>query len=304
MLIRALKHHNSAVGARVRKFGLATMASPPLLARTNKLMFLCGANRNAGVPSARREAIKRFIEGTSPDFRVIYAEGVFSELTKIGHSRNVLDLEHEISNIADKILIVLESPSAFCELGAFAHLSLREKLVIINNSEFKTQNSFINAGPIAAAMEVKAPILWYPMAPEGVSRLDGIGATFKGLKESIEGASSVRAIRIAGDISVLEAKKTSLFFVHDLVLFAGPVSHEELVQFLVVAFGKKPYDMLKRLLGVLRAADLIRSFDAAGTWVYESTTDRPFLRYSANVNSLMAALRSFHLRTQPVRFRR
>lgn len=301
MLIRAIKYENSAIGARVRKFGLAIMASPPLLGRSNQLMFLCGANRAAGVPSARREAIKRFIEKLSPDYRVIYAEGVFSELTKIGHSKNVLDLEHEISDIADKILIVLESPSAFCELGAFSHQSFRKKLVIVNNSEFRSQSSFINTGPIAAAKEVKAPVLWYPMAPDGVHSIDGIGATFMDLKEAIEVKASSRGVRISSDISKLEANKSSLYFVHDLVLFTGPVSHEELIEFLIAAFGRKSYDILKRLLGVLRSAELIRSFDADGAWVYESTVGSPFLHFDFKVNALMAAFRGFHLRSQPSR---
>lgn len=304
MLVRALRHPNSAISARVRKFGLATTASPPLLTRANQLMFLCGANRSAGVPSARREAIKRFIENMSPDFRVTYAEGVFNELMKIGHSRNVLDLEHEISDIADKILIILESPSAFCELGAFAHQSFRKKLIIVNNSEFKSERSFINTGPIAAAIEVKAPVLWYPMASDGVHNVDGIGSTFMELKASIEVKSSSRSVRFSGDISNLEATKASLYFVHDLVLFGGPLSYEELVELLVVAYGKKSYDMLKRLLGVLRAAELIHSFDASGTWVYKSSLGSPFLKYDANVTSMMATIRMFHFRTQPSRFKR
>lgn len=302
MLIRAINQDKNAIGVRVKKFGLAIAASPPLLGRSNQLLFLCGANRATGVPSARREAIKRFVEQLSPDYRVIYAEGVFSELTKIGHSKNVLDLEHEISDIADKILIVLESPSAFCELGAFAHQSIRKKLVIVNNSEFRGQNSFINTGPIAAAEEVKSPVIWYPMTPGGIHSVDGIGATFKALKEAIEVKTSGRGVRVTGDISKLEAKKASLYFIHDLVLFTGPVSHEELIEILVVAFGKKSYDILKRLLGVLRSAELIRSFDASGSWVYESTIGTPFLHFNFNVNALMAAFRSFHLRNQPSRF--
>ena len=73
---------------------------------------------------------------------------------------------------------------------------------------------------------------------------------------------------------------------------------------LIAGFGKKNYDTLKHLLGVLRAAGLIRSFDAAGAWVYQSTVAKPFLRYPANVDSLMASFRAFHLRTQPARFAR
>lgn len=304
MLLQTLKHSNSAICTRVKKFGLATKTSPPFFNRSKQLIFLCGANQSSGVPSARRDAIKQFIEGQSPDFKVIYAEGVFNEITKFGHDKNVLDLEHEISEIADKILIVLESPSAFCELGAFAHKNLRTKLIIINNSEFKSQKSFINTGPIAAAAEIKSPVLWYPMAPDGIFNIDGIGTIFKELKDSIQTKSQSRRQRISGDISVLEAKKTSLFFVHDLVYFAGPISHEELISFLIVAFGKKSYDMLKRLLGVLRSANLIRSFDVSGTWIYESIVGSPFLEYNTNFYPLMATIRSFHFRTQPERFKR
>lgn len=304
MLLRALKHNKSAISARVREFGLATEASPPLLARSNQLMFLCGANRSLGVPSARREAIKKFIESLSPDFRVIYAEGVFNELIKIGHSKNSLDLEHEISGIADKILIVLESPSAFCELGAFAHQKLRKKLVIINDSQFRSESSFINTGPIAAATEAKAPVLWYPMKPDGIHSIDGIGATFNDLRTFIGQKPQSRARRLPGDISQLDANKSSLYFVHDLVFFAGPISHEELVELLKVAYGNKSYDMLKRLLGVLKAAGLIHSFDASGTWVYESTIGSPFMRYGINTNPMMALIRRNHLENHPSRFGR
>lgn len=129
-----------------------------------------------GEPSERRKAIKRFVESISTEYRVIYAEGVFNELTKLGHGMNSLDLEHEISAIADRILIVLESPSAFCELGAFAHKTLREKLIIVNDSQFEGSKSFIDTGPLAAARECKSPILWYPMAKDGVWKTDGIGA--------------------------------------------------------------------------------------------------------------------------------
>jgi hypothetical protein len=302
MLKRTLSHNNSAVGIRLKSFGLALRSSPPSLSRSNQLIFLCGANRSVGVPSARREAIKKFVESLSGDFRVIYAEGVFSELAKIGRSKNVLDLEHEISNMADKILIVLESYSAFCELGAFAHKDYREKLVIINNSKFKLEGSFINVGPIAAATEAKAPVLWYPMSESGVHDLDGIGTTFKELKDAISRKLMTRAHQFSNDLSKLNASKVSLYFVHDLVLLTGPVSHKELVEVLEATFGKQNFDMLKHLLGVLKAAELIQSYDVGGIWVYKSISTKPFMQYKPAIYSLMASFRLFHLRTTPERF--
>lgn len=302
MLTRTLHHDKSALGRRLKKFGLALRASPPLLSRANQLIFLCGANRATGIPSVRRETIKRFIENLSDEYRVIYAENVFAELMKMGHRKNALDLENGISAVADKILIVLESPSAFCELGAFAHHSLREKLIIINDSHFRSDKSFINTGPIAAATEAKAPVLWYPMVPTGIHSLDGIGATFMGVKKAIDDKPLSGSFRILDDLSDLTATKTSLYFVHDLVLISGPLSYEELIALLISTFGNKNFDMLKHLLGVLRAANLVRSYDALGTWVYQSVGSRPFMRYGASIYSLMASFRRFHLLMNPGRF--
>lgn len=304
MLTHKLKDNRSALGRRLKKFGLALRASPPLLSRSSQLIFLCGANIKQGeqeVPSARRTAIKRFIEGLSDDHHVIYAESVFTELAKNGHQKNALDLEDDISRIADKILIILESESAFCELGAFAHKSLREKLIVINDSQFKSSTSFINTGPLAAAAEAKAPIFWYPMTPSGAKTLDGIGATFTGVKNAIK-SQSFKSVRISDDLSSLTTTKESLFFVHDLVLISGPLSHEEIISLLISIFGSKNFDMLKHLLGILRAASLIHSYDSNGTWVYRSVATKTFLKYEANILPLMASFRHHHLKTNPGRF--
>lgn len=302
MLKRNVQYEKSATGIRLRKFGLALAASRPSLSRASQLIFLCGANRAEGGPSARREAIKRFVEGLSPDNRVLYAEGVFQELSKIGHNKNVLDLEHEISAIADKIVIILESPSAFCELGAFAHPTLRKKLIVINDQQFRKAESFINTGPVAALTEADSPVLWYPMTKDGVWNLDGIGATFSALKAAVTPRVTTGVARISANVSDLGADKTSLYFVHDLVLFTGPISYDELISVLIAAFGDKPYDMLKRLLGVLRAAGLVQSYMVDGVWLYRSKSVDAYLTYGANVSSLIATFRRYHLRLSPKRF--
>jgi hypothetical protein len=220
--MRKLLHTNSAIGIRLSKFGLALKASPPLLSRSQQLIFLCGANQAVGTPSVRRTSLKTFIQRVSKASTVIYAEGIFNELRKFGSQKNVLDIEHKISEVADKIVIILESPSAYCELGAFAHEALRKKLVVINNSEFKKSESFINLGPIAALEEVKSPVIWYPMSPGGVSTLDGIGATFSDIQKAIAHTSNTGQSVSYESLSDLEMKKHCLYFIHDIVLLAGP----------------------------------------------------------------------------------
>ncbi|MCE2745440.1 MAG: retron St85 family effector protein [Burkholderiales bacterium] len=301
--MREFIHKNSAIGKRITEFGLACMASPPYLSRNKQLIFLCGANRAPDLPSYRREAIKRYIQNISENNSVIYAESVLNELIKIGHQKNALDLEHDISDLADKIIIVLESESTFCELGAFAHPKLREKLIVINNSKFKGSESFINTGPIAAMREVKSPVLWYPMSDSIRSTVDGIGATFAELKQALIPPSRKTSPLAREEISQLKIDRASLYFVHDLVFFAGPITNGELVDFLKTAFGEKSYDPLSRLLGILRAGGLINSnLISDNKWIYRTVSKLPFLDYKTNTSSLMSTCRHFHLKNNPERF--
>lgn len=297
--MRELTYIKSAVRRRLDEFGGAVKVSPPSLSRNKQLIFLCGANSAPGTPSPRREALKKYIQGISGDYSVIYAESVFNELIKVGHLKNALDLEHEISDIADKIIIVLESESAFCELGAFAHQALRKKLIVINDSQFREGQSFINTGPLAAMAEVKSPTLWYPMSNIR-SKVDGIGAVFFELKEAL--SVKPRKSTLKTDFSELNTDKSSLYFIHDLVLFAGAISYKELVQILVTLFGDKRYDLLHRLLGILRAAGLITNYMVEKNRIYRTVGRTPFLSYASDTNALMSTFRSTLIKSYPERF--
>lgn len=275
---------------------------PPSIGRDNQLIFLCGANQSPDTPSARRTALKRFIESTSPNHKVIYAEGVFNELSRIGgHKKNILDLEHDISDIADRIIIILESYSAFCELGAFSHQKMRDKLIIINDSAFKDQESFINLGPIAAAAEANSPILWYPMQRDGIEKTDGIGTTYSEIIKSITTKKAPTSQKV-DKVDSFNTSKTSLYFTHDLVYLFGPITHKELIAILETAFGKRNYDKLKNILGILKSADLIESRCAKNEFYYKSTSKSLFLKYSISTNSIISSFRTFHLKNNPERF--
>lgn len=296
-------HKNSAIGIRLEKFGLALKASPPLFRRSQQFIFLCGANQSDNVPSARRKALKTFIQQNSVNSTVIYAEGVFNELQKFGRQKNALDLEHKIAKIADKVIIILESHSACCELGAFAHEKLREKLIVINDSQFKSVPSFINLGPIAALEEAKSPVVWYPMSHNGISVLDGIGAAFPEILKSISHAPKVGVAADYLGLSNLDMDRACLFFVHDLVLLSGPVSHRELVEVLKKIFGDKEFDALKSHLGMLRESGLVKSWKTkSGEWIYRTSTTDLFLKYKVDVSPLLAAFRCFHLKENTERF--
>ncbi len=304
--MRDLLHEKSTTGIRLKRFGADLISALPSISRSSQLIFLCGANQKLmpPKPSARREAIKKFIEGLSQEYHVIYAEGVFHELQHFSGGKNLLDLEHKISVIADRILIVLESESAFCELGAFAHVSLRNKLIIINDSQHKSSNSFINTGPIAAAHEVSSPVIWYPMSPDGINKLDGIGATFPSLRSAIKDTQSKRLKNIKENLSELSTNKEIIYFVHDLVLMCGPASYSELIDILKFIFGKnKAYDNLSEILSIMRGAELVHAFGPEKARIYRTVEAAPFLKYKRDIQPLISSFRLYHLKTNPDRFK-
>jgi len=58
-------------------------------------------------------------------------------------------MENQLGQISDAVIILVESPATFAELGAFSLSSeLRRKLLPIVDKQFRLESSFINSGPI------------------------------------------------------------------------------------------------------------------------------------------------------------
>ncbi|PAD35835.1 retron St85 family effector protein [Terribacillus saccharophilus] len=62
---------------------------------------------------------------------------------------NMLTLENILAHSVDAVVMCIESPGSFTELGAFAnHKDLNKKLVVCLNQKYSRAKSFINLGPI------------------------------------------------------------------------------------------------------------------------------------------------------------
>jgi len=83
-------------------------------------------------------------------YNVYYPETLFAEIANGYQRRDLLTLENLLALSVTSIVVPLESPGTFAELGAFAnHEILKDKLIIITNPKHKMARSFINDGPIA-----------------------------------------------------------------------------------------------------------------------------------------------------------
>ena len=268
-------------------------------------VFLCGANIDGSNISKRRTALMDFAKEHLPQFQFFLAEKVLPVLQKEGHKGNILDIENEISVFADNIIIILESASAFAELGAFSHEELREKLIIINDNKFKASKSFINMGPIEAIKEISGEnqVLYYKMRKDGIRKLDSIGDIFSSLHEILDQKKRrrIRPTPVTFDECNpgVHFNKKSVMMVHDLIYFSGPIKYDELIRVLLLVFGQGSYNKVTSHTAFLVAIDsLVRAKDGC----YRSLLDSPYYSYKFDFFSLISVYRIYLLKYCPERF--
>lgn len=278
----ALHRHLSHLKVALNKNDIQPNKKSP-----SPFIFLCGANKQNGGLSERRVALERFLTREVPESRSIVAERFIEFLEKSKKKQNLYDIEQTISGFADVIVIVLESYSAFTELGAFATKDLRQKLFVINDEEFRGQSSFINLGPISAVSEVDQDAVgWYKMDPFGVENGDGIGDIFSALKKSVlsrlpknESLDNLK-LKPAGPIN-----RWAFSFCHDLIFLSRKVTTKELVLIYEFLFGKGDFDSLSTYNALLTSLGLAKK---NGEYL-QSTQNAPLLSIPINKIALQSS---------------
>lgn len=267
-----------------------------------KFVFLCGANKAPKIISERRKALIEFSKIHLPHTQFFLAENMFSTLKDEGHKGNILDVENLISDFSDYILIVLESPSAFTELGAFSHDQLRAKLVVVNDFEYKDEDSFINLGPIKAIEEKsgKERIVYYKMSADGVENRDAIGDTyhqiFELLKDPIK--STGKAVSLESLDPSTNFDKKSAMFLHDLIYLSGPMLHKEVIELLKLIFGNNNYNKAAHLLAMLTSFE---SIERNTCGLYRSKIKQPYYDFRFDTSKYISTFRNYTLKDYPER---
>lgn len=269
-------------------------------------VFLCGANienqNGTSSPSKRREDLINFSKTHLKQSKFFLAEEIFKAL--IINSDNLLDIEKDLLDFADFVIIVLESESTFCELGAFTYNSnLREKIIVINNERYKKSPSFINLGPINS-IHTKKPhhILNYKMKDDGRFTGDRIADIFPNLFSLL----NQKKIRFKSDAITefnpgLFFNKDSAMFLSDLIYLLSPIDFYELDVINKFLFGKSKDTILSRNIGILKATSYI-STDKNSKY-YSSLANKTFFEYKKyDIINLMSAFKNLYYKYDSKRY--
>jgi hypothetical protein len=246
--------------------GLVQHLRPPKyrFRRLNPVVFLCGADGSKG-----RDALRDYLNKYTPNLNVFYAERVWQIIASLGE-RDALQMEEDLAKLADLVIVIVESPGTFTELGAFSlSPSLRRKMLAIVDEKYKGDSSFISNGPIKwiDSESVFKPTIY--------TNLDKILLAADQAQERIQRIEKPRSTKIE---DLATSPKHLLFFICDLVSVIYPATISMIGGYLaeispsVVTNGIN----VPTLVGLAVAMGLLRPVnvtDASGTNIYYIPTE-------------------------------
>jgi len=217
--------------------------------RTPNVLFLCGGNK-----SKPRYRLAEYIRTRREDTLVFYAEEVWTTISRI-EKLSALEMEAELAGLSDIVVIIVESPGTFAELGAFSLSDpLRKKLLPILDMKYRTGESFLETGPVRWTDKDSSfrPCIW----ANHQSILEAAGDLEIRLKNILRGPT--RIIDLAG------SPKHLLFFICDLVAVFGPCPLTHVKFYLEKLLGRES-ESIDMLVSLASAMGLLNSIRPAPT---------------------------------------
>lgn len=243
--------------------------------RLPHVVFLCG-----GFDSPRRTILRAYLEKQHPGLQVFFAEPIWDAISK-NTTMSALEMEQQFARLADVVVVVVESPGTFAELGAFSLVSeLRKKLLLLLEKKYQSDPSFINTGPVkwADAESHFAPAIYAPF--------ETILSAASEVDERLARLAHPDTAAMIHDLHTLP--KHFLFFVCDLVSVIGPAS-ADIVRFFVQEIMSEDAPVeVSTCLELATAMRILKSISADGISYYVRSPSyddqRPF--HSANFLNL------------------
>jgi hypothetical protein len=210
--------------------------------------LLCGAKN-----SQRRERLAEYIRQRQTDTCVFKAEDVWSAISK-NEELSALEMEEELARLSDLVIIIVESPGTFSELGAFSlSPELRKKLLPILNVRYRGDDSFIETGPVRWVDKDSdfRPSIWV----RHESILEACGELDTRLENIL--SPPVRIDDLA------KSPKHFLFFICDLVAIFGPCPSGHIAFYVAEILGAEQ-NSVEILIRLGMAMGLIKSVRTSG----------------------------------------
>lgn len=196
-----------------------------------------------------------------------------------GVFNNLIELEVELAAISSLVVIILESPGAIAELGAFSQLSqFNEKLMVFLSREFQA-DSFINLGILRHIKKYNPDAVrvypWETRYPALINE-ELIDDVCGDINEHVKGLPKNPKLKIS-NISHL------FVVIYDLVELFVALKESEIATYLNFFGIKLKIDDLRAKLFLMKKFGLLEHLDFSNSWYYLVSKNQ-FHRVAWSVN--------------------
>lgn len=229
-------------------------------------VFLCGGERNMDftpILSVRHLLYNELTSGKYSDIasRLKLAEDI-QDWFRGGAYSDLVTFEEHLAGLSDVIVLVVESPGAIAELGAFAiSPAISDRLLVLVAEVHYEQESFIKLGPLKRIEDKNLDAVlvydWHDreVGRSPIERFDKINGEIPSIAESIRKYMSPgtkeRVFKV-DDVS------HQMLLICDLVDLFGALPYAEIHEFLSLLSVEIEPAHLKQYLFLLEKCDLLR----------------------------------------------
>ncbi|OFA03722.1 hypothetical protein DUGA2_27600 [Duganella sp. HH101] len=226
----------------------------------NHIVLLCGGKVNY---QERKEdpppvvaSLRHAITHAFPQYETYRPEDI-TDWHADGMFRNLMDFEQELAGICSLVAVILESPGAIAELGAFSQLpELHKKMVAIKSLDFenaKASNSFINLGILRYIREQSSSAVknypWRIDVPSSITQ-EVVTDVIADLQEELDKVPKSLVFRY-------DSNSHKLTLICEMISLFTALKESEISEFLAFLDIKLDKDELRRKLFLLERFNLI-----------------------------------------------
>jgi len=265
-------------------------------------VFLCGGTTKLvqvkGRPDiykSMRKAILDIIHNIpSLSNKILLAEE-YQGWLEHGVIKNLIDFELAIADMAGAIVLILEGPGAYAELGSFSVLdTLSDKLILVINNKIIEDNSYINLGPIKYLEDNSKIVLKYSWDVKYIVRgvnLDEVDMHLTGQNADMFAKASLIGNKINDKVKDITLTSPQLnlsrsghvcFVIGDLIYNFGALRVHEIMSYLSDWFDIKgvTLSLVKSYLYILNEFDFIKEVDVGDKFYSPTEKNQGFIKYS------------------------
>ena len=210
-----------------------------------KFVFLCGAAYSENeYDKTNRGVIDKYLKSKSDDIFIVLSEKLWED--SFDSNIDLLTFEEFLAEVSDAIILFVESPGSFCELGAFAYAEklFSDKLIIVIDEKYKSDKSFIITGP--KAQKDGAKVIYAPLSGTGLLSSADMRKVVDEKSTEFASKSSPSNKRHPNRDEASISVNTFILELLELIKIVQPISRKDLIEIYKEVKGFSAFKFVKK----------------------------------------------------------